>query len=290
MRVLLAVDASPDSRNAAQIIKHLAEPPELHVLNVVDLEALKHGYVTPGISADYYERYRSEVSEVAERVLYEIRDELRPYCQQIRLIADTGDAAESIVQTAEETKAALVILGQRGMTATYAFLLGGVSQKVATYAPCSVLVVKGSALTLNRVLLAVDGSEHADKAAQFLVRTPFKPPLRLTIVTVWPAQGSQMTASATGPLDPSAADQTVQTSGEDFRRGVVERFGTGPYEVETEWLQGDPPFAILDAAARHGAQVIVVGARGMKAIKRFLLGSVSQKVLVHAGCSVLIVR
>lgn len=53
---------------------------------------------------------------------------------------------------------------------------------------------------------------------------------------------------------------------------------------------GDPAFAIIDAAARHQAKIIVIGSREMKAIKRSLLGSVSEKVLVHARCSVLMVR
>lgn len=62
------------------------------------------------------------------------------------------------------------------------------------------------------------------------------------------------------------------------------------YRITQELLYGDPAFAILDAVVRHRSQMIVIGSHGMKAIKRFLLGSVSEKVLVHAACSVLIVR
>ena len=137
MRIVLAVDASPDSKHAAQVIRHFADPPILDVLNVVDEDALKHAYISPAIPADYLETYRREVTEVAELVLHEMKTELEPHCRHIRLIADSGDAAESIIQTAEESHADLVIVGQRGMTATPSFLLGGVSQKTATYAPCS---------------------------------------------------------------------------------------------------------------------------------------------------------
>lgn len=65
--------------------------------------------------------------------------------------------------------------------------------------------------------------------------------------------------------------------------------GSG-HRLTTELLHGDPALAILDAAVRHQAQLIVIGSRRMKAIKRILLGSMSEKVLVHASCSVLIVR
>jgi nucleotide-binding universal stress UspA family protein len=174
MRVVLAVDASPDSKNAAQVIRHLAEPPILDVLNVVDEDALKHAYISPTMPADYLDTYRREVTEVAEQVLHEMKAELEPHCRHIRLIADSGDAAEGIIQTAEESHADLVIVGQRGMTATPSFLLGGVSQKVATYAPCSILVVKEPMAKLERILVAIDGSEPAHKAVEFLARGPFK--------------------------------------------------------------------------------------------------------------------
>ncbi len=289
MRILLAADASPDSRNAAQVIKRLAEPPDLDVLNVVDVEALQHAYISPSMPAGYYETYRKEVSEAAECMLHELRDELAPYAAHIRLIADTGDAAESIIQTAHESKSQLVIMGQRGMTATPTFLLGGVTQKVATYATCSVLVVKQSGATLDRLLLAVDGSDESNKAVQFLSHVPFKSPLRLTIITAWPNQRAWSFAPS-GLQDEPAGKEVVRTKGEDLLRSVAAAFQNGPYGVETEWLQGDPALSILEAAGRHQAQMIVLGARGLKAIKRFLLGSVSQKVLVHAPCSVLIVR
>ncbi len=277
MKVLLAVDASPDSRHAARIVTGLAEPPDLDILHVVDLDALKHAYISPSLPAGYYETYRQEVSEAAERVLHDMKAELVPYAKHLRLIADAGDAAESIVQTAEESRADLIVLGQRGMTASFAFLLGGVSQKVATYAPCSVLVVKDSAGSLDRLLLAVDGSEASDRAVRFLETAPFKGPLHITVVTVW-AQGGE------------TAPRTAQAKGEDFLATIAQRLARRAVAVETEYLTGDPALAILDAASRRQARMIVLGARGAKAIQRFLLGSVSQKVLVHAPCSVLIVR
>jgi nucleotide-binding universal stress UspA family protein len=76
----------------------------------------------------------------------------------------------------------------------------------------------------------------------------------------------------------------------EFLREIAEPFQNGPYEVNLEWKCGDPPLAILESAKQKDVQMIVVGARGLKGIKRFLLGSVSQKVLEHAPCSVLIVR
>jgi nucleotide-binding universal stress UspA family protein len=61
-------------------------------------------------------------------------------------------------------------------------------------------------------------------------------------------------------------------------------------EVETLAREGDPADAILDVAEEKGADLIVVGNKGMTGAKRFLLGSVPNKVSHHAPCSVLIIR
>jgi nucleotide-binding universal stress UspA family protein len=61
-------------------------------------------------------------------------------------------------------------------------------------------------------------------------------------------------------------------------------------EVNTHAREGDPADAILDVAEEAGAGLIVVGNKGMTGAKRFLLGSVPNKVSHHAPCSVLIIR
>jgi nucleotide-binding universal stress UspA family protein len=61
-------------------------------------------------------------------------------------------------------------------------------------------------------------------------------------------------------------------------------------EVETFSRQGDPADAILDVAEERDADLIIVGNKGMTGAKRFLLGSVPNKVSHHAPCSVLIIR
>ncbi|HEY1520770.1 MAG TPA: universal stress protein [Solirubrobacteraceae bacterium] len=64
----------------------------------------------------------------------------------------------------------------------------------------------------------------------------------------------------------------------------------GVQEVETFARQGDAADAIVDVAEEQGSDLIVVGNKGMTGAKRFLLGSVPNKVSHHAPCSVLIVR
>ena len=64
----------------------------------------------------------------------------------------------------------------------------------------------------------------------------------------------------------------------------------GGVTVKTHAREGDPADAILDVAEEQGADLIVVGNKGMTGAKRFLLGSVPNKVSHHAPCSVMIIR
>ena len=77
-------------------------------------------------------------------------------------------------------------------------------------------------------------------------------------------------------------DGTLKDASEKIKEGGV--------KVETYARQGDPADAILDVAEEKNADLIVVGNKGMTGAKRFLLGSVPNKVSHHAPCSVLIIR
>ncbi len=64
---------------------------------------------------------------------------------EVETFARQGDAADAILDVAEEQRAELIVVGNRGMTGAKRFLLGSVPNKVSHYAPCSVLIVRTSA-------------------------------------------------------------------------------------------------------------------------------------------------
>jgi nucleotide-binding universal stress UspA family protein len=81
---------------------------------------------------------------------------------------------------------------------------------------------------------------------------------------------------------------------EDVNLALESASGTAKQEgladVQTYSREGDPADAILDVAEETGADLIIVGNKGMTGAKRFLLGSVPNKVSHHAPCGVMIVR
>ena len=290
MTILLAVDSSSHAKHAVQMVKHLSGEMNLFILYVVDVPALKHAYLSSACSESDVESYRKEIARLSQHILHDTRDELLPFARKIQLIADNGDPAECIIQTAEEQRVDLILLGHRGMTGSAMFLLGGVSQKVATYAPCSVLVCKEDYPALDRILLAVDGSEASSAAAQFLGKFPLKSPSHVMIEMVWAPPPSSLLASVAKSACVAPNTASAKSQGEAFLHKIAMGFQHNSYTVNYEWKCGDPPQVILESAIQHEIQLIVVGARGLKGMKRFLLGSVSQKILEHASCSVLIVR
>ena len=71
---------------------------------------------------------------------------------------------------------------------------------------------------------------------------------------------------------------------------AADQLRAGGAKVETHAREGDPADAILDIAEEQNADLIVVGNKGMSGAKRFLLGSVPNKVSHHAPCTVMIIR
>lgn len=141
------------------------------------------------------------------------------------------------------------------------------------------------------IVVGTDGSETASEAVR--QAGELAAPLNATIELVSayepvsPARLREESKSAPGDLQwminpREDVDATLEAAAESVRGYGV--------QVRTYARQGDPADAILDVAEEIGADLIVVGNKGMTGAKRFLLGSVPNKVSHHAPCSVLIIR
>jgi nucleotide-binding universal stress UspA family protein len=141
------------------------------------------------------------------------------------------------------------------------------------------------------IVVGTDGSETAREAVRQAVELALRLDARLRIVSAYePVPAARLREEAREvPSDLEWAinpredvDATLREAAEAARDGGV--------EAETYARQGDPADAILDVAEEQGADLIVVGNKGMTGARRFLLGSVPNRVSHHAPCSVLIIR
>ena len=142
------------------------------------------------------------------------------------------------------------------------------------------------------IVVGTDGSETAHTAVQRAIDLAAGLGARLQIVSAYEPvsdqrlRGEQVNVPADLQWMINPHDDVMALL--DAAR--VEAQAAGVDEVETFARQGDAADAILDVAEEQRSDLIVVGNKGMTGAKRFLLGSVPNKVSHHAPCSVLIVR
>ena len=142
------------------------------------------------------------------------------------------------------------------------------------------------------ILVGTDGSQTAHAAVARAIEMATGLSARLGIVSAYEpvsdprARGEQVIA----PKDAQWAINPHEEVLALLDEARAEAVGAGVAEVETFARQGDAADAIIDVAEEQRCDLIVVGNKGMTGAKRFLLGSVPNKVSHHAPCSVLIVR
>jgi nucleotide-binding universal stress UspA family protein len=135
-----------------------------------------------------------------------------------------------------------------------------------------------------------DGSQTAQMALQAAVDLAQLSGGRLHIVSAYEPVAGQRSESIDMPQDVQWAVGPRTDVLELLEQARVTASQAGIEQVEIFARQGDAADAILDVAEEQTADLIVVGNKGMTGAKRFLLGSVPNKVSHHAPCSVLIVR
>jgi nucleotide-binding universal stress UspA family protein len=141
------------------------------------------------------------------------------------------------------------------------------------------------------IVVGTDGSETAQKAVAAALDLARLSRARLELVSAYePVAAARLRAEA---RQVPADLQWMVNPREDVDATLAEaaeRAADAGVESATYAREGDPADAILDVAEELGSDLIVVGNKGMTGAKRFLLGSVPNKVSHHAPCSVMIIR
>lgn len=145
-----------------------------------------------------------------------------------------------------------------------------------------------------KILLAIDGSAHSQGIVDVLQRLPLPEPTELIVLTVLAADDlfdtveTVMDDGDRAGLEARSQAQRQQT--ERLLAQEAERFADTGWTVRTMLREGHIAQQIVEAADELGADLVAVGARGLGGIKRFLLGSVSHKIIKYAPCSILVAR
>ena len=291
MRILIATDGSPSSHIVKEEVAARPWPlgTEVLVLRCVDSATYP---VAPSLVALALKNAREELGAF-------VTDLNEVVGLQVSTLVAEGHPARSIVAQAEAWGADFILLGSHGVGPIGRFLLGSTVTAVLHHAPCAVELVRHprrihepSGNGARRILLAVDGSAHSEKAVESVLGRPWPDGSEFRVVSVPVFGAPQMEP---GYLDTVAWAEIRDNATDEANRAVenaMARFketGIAVDSIVPSGLEG-PKAAILDEAERWQADLIVVGSHGHGTLDRFLLGSVSETLALYAACSVEVFR
>ncbi|HEX8751022.1 MAG TPA: universal stress protein [Nitrospira sp.] len=285
MNVLVATDGSKFGKWALEWVAQFpfAQAPTVKVLHVVDIGALRAPFFAQPVVAGNERYLKAEIARMeahAKKTKNDATSAMKARHLNGRVVTERGPVAATIVRAAKRG-IQLVAVGSRGLDALDRFMLGSISTHAIHHVACSVLVVREEPRALRQVVLAIDGSAPSKKAVQFMLRS-MRPgedvvdeePITVTVTHVMPF------------LKYPELRETAKVLVEDCAKKLTH----AGYLVDQSPKLGNPADEILNIAQERKADLIVTGAKGLGAIGRFLLGSVSTRVVQHATCSVLVVR
>jgi nucleotide-binding universal stress UspA family protein len=138
----------------------------------------------------------------------------------------------------------------------------------------------------ERILLAVDGSQHAERAAQVASEMgKCVKAAELRVVVVYDPIPSYL-----GEPNLQTAIDNRLNEAQAILQKAIETIDKSNLDIHAEFIEGNAAEAIIDVAKTRHSDVIVMGSRGLGRLAGLVLGSTSQKVVSHAPCPVLIVR
>ena len=305
MKLLIAYDGSKCADAALDDLRQAGLPTsmEVLVLSVADVimpsggpEASDPAWVLAAIEkararcAHAVEEARAAAFSASKRIHDEFPD------WQVRAEAVADSPAWAIIEKARAWKADLVWVGAHGHSGTGRLILGSVSQRVVADACCSVRVARGFTGKTNtplKLIVGVDGSRDSDIALQEVAARAWPVGSEVRLVTV--IDSAMSAALAFSSLDPTAAGWATKKSIDTPT--LVRRMNEAAAEKLSSRLavsslvrEGNPKAILVRQAKRWKADCIFVGAKGLRGIERFLIGSVSLAVASRATCSVEVVR
>ncbi|GAA4465290.1 universal stress protein [Phytohabitans houttuyneae] len=282
--VVVGVDGSPASTAAVALAVRVASERHRPVRVV-------HAFVWPllhvPVGPSPYGPADGGLRHEAERIVGEAVAYAETCDARVSVSGDVIAGGVSAVLLAASRHAFAIVLGDRGLGGFTGLMVGSVAVQVAAHATCPVLVARGTARENGPVVVGVDGSPNSDRAVAFAAEEAVLRKTDLLAVHAWTGPVS----TRPGDMRPLVYDPEQVAEDEsrvlfEATAGLNERYPD--LLVGHRVVRGRAAHTMITQS--HGAQLVVVGARGRGGFAGLLLGSVSQGLLHHAECPVAIVR
>jgi nucleotide-binding universal stress UspA family protein len=284
-RIVVPVDLSELGRPAVERALSLAKRFEasLHFVHAAQLSQLA---VSP-------------LFRVAERDAESARDAVSAGLRELVTRAKTEglaaswelcetDPVSAVRDAVARRRADLVVMATHGYSGFRHFLFGSVAEWMLHGVPCPIWVVKqpDAADPVRRVLWASDFSAHAQCAGELAARIARAFGAELEALHAYDVPPDILPYAL--PIPPGF-EAELRVRAEELLERAAAKITLDHQPITTHLERGSPPAAIARRAAERGAQVIAMGTRGHTGLAHLLLGSVAERTLRLAPCSVLVV-
>jgi nucleotide-binding universal stress UspA family protein len=285
--ILLATDGSSEAATAVPVLRALALPhgTVIHVLCAREAPAAAP---SSGALDELRDFERAACAAAVESAAADLAREGLTITPHVR----EAPAVDAILAAAAEYGAEMIVLGAKARRGLSRLLLGSVGLAVPRRSQVPVLVTRPLRQELRSVMVAMDESPGAFRAARFLLRLPLPAAAAVTLTHV---------------LEPHEAEPSVLEHGPDAFDAIIaelrcreataagalllEQAQAQPEErrVRLELRVGDPAAEVLEAAREFDVDLVIAGAGTRSPLENLLLGNVADRLLKEAPCSILLV-
>jgi nucleotide-binding universal stress UspA family protein len=296
MRVVIALAPDADPAWVTEGISTFPLTDPLDLVLVCALDIPRAPLTSPGPAArrlygGAIAGLRQEAQLGAEAVVETLRAELRPRTGNVAARVVDGRPVPVIVHAARSWNADLILMRGSGRGALGRALLGSVPDEVVRAAPCPVLVVKRRVMSFDRMLVATDGSLHAEAALRFVAALPVPPTAELRVCAVSEppelSSGSGRGARADALL--LLAETEKRTAVQAVTKALDILTGLS-CPIQSSVRHGEARRELADEVRRWVPDLLVIGARGRTAGSQVALGRVTESLLREAACPTLVYR
>lgn len=208
-----------------------------------------------------------------------------------RLVVKNDRAAYGICEAAKTRKSDLIVAGRHGEHGLADRFIGSTTERIARHAPCSVYVCHPARheqpVMIKHIIAATDLSEYAEPAVTTAAALAVKFGAWVSLVHVYDLVPAVELLQEPYELHPDHSFQTIL--GDKLEKVRAKHLDGIPADT-TVVRNKSTTAALCDLASNKEADLIVLGTHGLTGVTRFLLGSVAERVIRHAPCSVLVVR
>lgn len=293
-KVLVPLDGSELAERALSPALDIARERDAEILLLsvptyhYDVPPLPTGYgpVTSGRIVDLSH-------DDASAYLANLRRQARCRDCRIQTVVAEGDVAGCIVDTAAAEQVDLIVMTTHGYSGFTRWMLGSITERVLRGAPCPVLVIR-EAISFCKALIPLDGSSLAEEALEpglELARI-----LSCQVTLLLADQGEDLGPVEQGLLQMASAGacQELVEQAENrliyYLECLAQKHRSPDFALETVVTRARPAEAILAYAEAEEIDLIIMATHGRTGVRRWVFGSVTEKILRQAGRAMFIVR